>query len=404
MSRSKVDPSPATETFLLRLRGFFSTLRAEGLAVGTGAQLDLGNGLELLTILDRNAFHEACRSTLAKSPGDLEKLDRVFRAYFSRSSVSPGAAVRPPPRPPRVPPTSGRPIIRLQTAHPHVRTELVSERRSGLFSPQAPTGGHDLELLSPQQFRRLRAGARRFRRSVATLPGRAWWRSTVGDVDLPATARRSVRSGGELVELLHRARRNRRAELVILWDVSGSMREHEGSLLALVYLLKRAVPRARVFAFGTGLTEITATLEGQPYARVRDQLFPLLDASGGGTQIGRCLTVLRRSFGNIVRPRTTLVVLSDAWDLGDTQQLVHEFARVARCAHRTVWVDPHVDSANFEPATAALHALLPEIDLLTGLKEFPRPWPVALLGTVERRSASNRLYYRSDLYLAHSAG
>ncbi len=363
---------PAGQRILERVQGFLDRLRAEGMRVGLGAGVDLGRAIASVPTLDRDAFREACRSTLAKSPGDLATVDRVFDEYWSALGVIP---VPPPSDQGKLPrgtersgPSGGRP----PRARPP-REEVTRETIEGRYSPRAPAMGHPLFPLPANELRRLRAGARVFRKEVATLPGRHWQRSPYGSIDLRRTARRGLRTTGEWVELTRRERAPRRADLVVLWDVSGSMREHTSELFALVHALHRAVRRSRVFAFGHDIEDVSRLFEGQPYARALPEIASHLSGAGGGTQIAHCVGEFRRHWGAIVRPTTTVVIVSDGWDLGEKDALSRELERLKRDARRVVWVNPYAAERGFAPATAALQAALPYVDLLLSPRDFPRP-------------------------------
>jgi uncharacterized protein len=366
-------PFPAGQRILGRLQGFLRRLRQEGVRAGSAAGVDLGRAMQVLPALDRESFREACRVTLAKSPGDLSRVDRVFDEYWS--SLGP-APVPPPseegkrtvPRDRRgatgTPPPRSRPPLE----------EAVRETIEGRYSPKAPSLGHPLALVPPDRLRRYRAGARRFRRVAATLPGRRWERAPRGSIDLRRTARSGLRTAGEWVELVTRDRGLRRSDLLVLWDVSGSMREHTGELFALVHVLQRAVRRTRVFAFGHEIEEISAMFRGQPYERALPDLGERLFGAGGGTQIAHCLAEFRRHWGAVARPTTTVLIVSDGWDLGETPELAWELEGLRREVRRIVWVNPYAADPGFRPETAALRAALPYLDLLTSPSIFPRPY------------------------------
>ena len=66
-------------------------------------------------------------------------------------------------------------------------------------------------------------------------------------------------------------------------------------------------------------------------------------------------------FGAIV------VVLSDGWDRGDPEVLAEEMARLRRCAHRVLWLNPLAADPRYEPLTRGMRAALPHVDhLLAG--------------------------------------
>ncbi len=79
--------------------------------------------------------------------------------------------------------------------------------------------------------------------------------------------RQGLRDGGEWVELRYRQRWSTRAEFVILWDVSGSMREHESRFFGLVHALESTSRSTRVFAFSTRIEEITGDARRYGYRR-----------------------------------------------------------------------------------------------------------------------------------------
>lgn len=57
-----------------------------------------------------------------------------------------------------------------------------------------------------------------------------------------------------------------------------------------------------------------------------------------------------------------VVVLSDGWDRGDAALLGGEMARLARVAHRIVWVNPLKASEGYAPLAQGMAAALPHVD------------------------------------------
>lgn len=370
MTMGRLDSDRLAEGFLARLAGFFAFLRGRGLPVGSGAEIDLGQALGHLALLDRDAFREACRATLAKSPEDLRTLEEAFDLFWSErlrlaapEGTSRGVV---PVNPPLRRPSPSDPAA----ARDRVGVDRLGFVRIGTYSPDAPPAGHPLTPLDRKRLVALAQGARRFRRHVATLPGRRFRRWPKGAIDFPRTVRRSLGSGGEWLEV-HRHRRKRaRAELVVLWDVSGSMQEHDSDLFALVYALQRATRRARVFAFSTDLEELTERLRAEAYLRATKAVGRSLGPAGGGTRIGRSLQEFNRRYGALIHRWTTLVILSDGWDLGETDVLGRELERLSRRAHRLVWINPYARDPRFEPATVGMQTALPYVDVLLGPRDF----------------------------------
>ena len=57
-----------------------------------------------------------------------------------------------------------------------------------------------------------------------------------------------------------------------------------------------------------------------------------------------------------------MVILSDGWDRGEPEQLAAEMARLRRCAHRVVWLNPLAGDPRYEPLTRGMQAALPHVD------------------------------------------
>jgi uncharacterized protein with von Willebrand factor type A (vWA) domain len=56
------------------------------------------------------------------------------------------------------------------------------------------------------------------------------------------------------------------------------------------------------------------------------------------------------------------VILSDGWDRGEPELLAEEMTRLARVAHRIIWVNPLKASPGFAPLAAGMAAALPHVD------------------------------------------
>ena len=118
----------------------------------------------------------------------------------------------------------------------------------------------------------------------------------------------------------------------------------------------------------TRLTRITRQL------RLRDPDQALAAAGtaipdwSGGTRLGESLQAFLDLWGQRgTARRAVVVVASDGWERGDAGLLGEQMARLARLAHRVVWVNPHRGKAGFAPVTAGMTAALPSVDeLLAG--------------------------------------
>lgn len=161
-----------------------------------------------------------------------------------------------------------------------------------------------------------------------------------GRLDVRATLRRSLRTGGVPIEIVHRRRRPRRERLVILCDVSDSVRGVARFLLSLVHALQELFDGVHSFAFVAELGELTDRFR-------RDQLDRALSRALGGEVVnlfansnyGAVFQQFTERHLGRVGSHTTVLVLGDGRSNYHPPQ-VDRFAAIARRAHRVIWLSP----------------------------------------------------------------
>jgi uncharacterized protein with von Willebrand factor type A (vWA) domain len=179
--------------------------------------------------------------------------------------------------------------------------------------------------------------------------------------DLQRTVRASLRHGGEPVERHWRAPGLAPRPVVFVVDVSGSMAPYARMLLQYVQAAVAARRRVEAFALGTRLTRVTRELHTKDVDRALQRAIAATDF-GGGTRIGDGLAELNRVHGRRLGRGAVVVVLSDGWDRGDPGTLGAEMARLARTAHRVVWLNPLKARPGYEPLARGMGAALPHVD------------------------------------------
>ena len=65
-----------------------------------------------------------------------------------------------------------------------------------------------------------------------------------------------------------------------------------------------------------------------------------------------------------------VVILSDGWERGDPELVGREMERLARLAHRIVWVNPRVGATAFSVQAGGMVAALPHCDALVSGHSF----------------------------------
>jgi len=148
----------------------------------------------------------------------------------------------------------------------------------------------------------------------------------------------------------------------MLADVSGSMRAYSRVYLRV---LQGAVlgARAHAYVFATQLHPVTRALgRGRREDAIARALTMSPDAAGG-TRIGGAVKHFLDTDGRRGLARGAVVVIvSDGWERADPALLGVQMARLARLAHRVIWVNPRKAAPGFAPLTGGMAAALPHVD------------------------------------------
>ncbi|MSO64864.1 MAG: VWA domain-containing protein [Alphaproteobacteria bacterium] len=222
----------------------------------------------------------------------------------------------------------------------------------------------DFESMSAEEIRQAKAVIARLRLPIMDVPTRRFTANQRGPrVDLRATIRTSLRSGGNLILLRRKLRRRRHPPLVVLCDISGSMSRYSRMFLHFMHAITNDRDRVFTFVFGTRLTNITR------YLRAKDVDLSLTAVSdavadwSGGTRIGRCLHDFNSNWSRRVLSQGALVVLiSDGLDRDPAQGLAFEMERLHKSCRRLIWLNPLLRFDQYEAKAAGAKAMLPHVD------------------------------------------
>jgi uncharacterized protein with von Willebrand factor type A (vWA) domain len=204
------------------------------------------------------------------------------------------------------------------------------------------------------------------RAAPGALPRRNSRRMQGGKGRLPDPVRafrEMLRHDGEVTRLPTRRRRARQRRVLLLIDISGSMKASTDGALRFAHTLMQAGERVEAFTLGTRLTRVSRALRH----RNRDQALTL--ASGlvadwdGGTRLGDSLAAFLAvpRFAAFARG-ALVVILSDGLERGGPETLTAAMARLRGLAWSVMWLSPLAAEQGYRPETTALQAIAPMID------------------------------------------
>ena len=332
---------------------FAALLRINGFAVAPEQTTAFLAAIDLLGPRNLEDIRRAGLATLAPPPERRATYDRLFDLHFLGSE--------------ELPQTEGEDedIVRLQEeGHGEDEPPLADEaNESGLSAARAEalverrfaagTTSDALRRLGREAPSRLprRRGHRRMRARRGPL------------ADLRRTLRDSVRNDGEVLRLGRLKRRTRPRKVLLLIDVSGSMKTRTDDNLRLAHALLHAAPAVEVFTFGTRLTRVTRALRLKRREQALAAAAHLVSDWDGGTRIGDALQAFLAvpRFAGYGRGGAVMI-LSDGLERGDPSALRDAVAKLSRRAWRLSWLTPLATGPGFKPQTEALIAIRRFVD------------------------------------------
>jgi uncharacterized protein len=383
---------------LAPLAGALGTrLRDAGVPVTPERSADFARALRLVRPQGRRRLYWTARATFVTDESHAPAFDAVFRSIFV--DASPTESGRPDgaetvPAPPDDRPTADDAGAFRGSAWEHSQVTVASapsRARDGedraeaevpvaMASSEERLAGKRFDALDPEELAHLyrlmsrlelATPLRRTRRFEDAHHGRR--------VDMRRTLRASLRTGGDAIRLARRRRRIVRRRLVMLCDISASMEPYTRAYLQFLTCATGSGRHAEAFAFATRLTRLTRALASrQPELAIQRAAAAAPDWSSG-TRIGDALKEFNDRHGRRGMARgAVVVILSDGWELGDPMLVSREMERLARLAHRIVWVNPRLSAKEFSVQAGGMVAALEHCDALVSGHNYE-----ALLEVVE---------------------
>ena len=360
-----------------RLAGFVAHLRRSGYRIGP-AEAEAALGF-LAGGVDPVSARLGMRALLTGSREQWDGFDELYDAYWhgrglhrvmpANDATTDLRALKPPPIWDRVLPSQrDRAITAPQaeltdgdepTSHRDGVGRLVASRREQLARKDIARIADPAELAEAVRIAETVARAMRYRlsrRRRAARKGRG--------LDLRRTLRRNLVHGMEPLELLRKRRPERPVNIILLLDVSGSMKPYARAFLAFARGLVGSELAVEVFLFHTRLARISEALRDPDPGRAVDRLMLLSQGFGGGTRIAESLAAFNTRYAKaVIDSRSVVIVMSDGYDTDPPERLALELARLKQRAPRLVWLNPLLAWRDYAPVARGMNASLPFIDL-----------------------------------------
>ena len=302
-----MNASAAMPAAARHLAGFPPFLRRFDFRTSPEQTMAFLEAVELLGPRNIEDVRRAAHATLGPERERAGEFDALFRAWFHGELA----------------PIPGE-------SEDETEVRVHDEGTAGFEPPEAPEvdeSGRSATAAEALSRRRFRPDAdhllfRRFAREApARLPRRRGFRrarARRGDtIDLRRALRLAVRQGGDTPELPWRRRRLQQRRILLLIDISGSMKEHTEHALRFAHALYRAAERMECFTLGTRLTRVTRAFRLRNPNRAMERASALAPDWDGGTRIGDALRAFLSvpRFAGLARG-AAVIVLSDGLERG----------------------------------------------------------------------------------------
>jgi uncharacterized protein with von Willebrand factor type A (vWA) domain len=219
---------------------------------------------------------------------------------------------------------------RLAEIHGRARAQ---PRPGALAAGRAP--------FTPEELARAEAAVRRLAERLRARLARRDRSRRRGTLAVRKTIRRNLGAGGVPARLAFRARRPERPEVLVLCDVSDSVRHVTRLMLLFLYALQSLFARVRTFVFVADLAEVTERLRAErDPGRAADLAVAARAVSlAANSNYGRVLRRCHRELLGSVTRRTTVLVVGDGRNNYNPPEawVLDELRRRAR---RLLWICP----------------------------------------------------------------
>ena len=379
---------------------FAQRLHEAGMPVTPARSADVARALAIVRPQSRRRLYWTMRSVLVTDPAEVGIFDRAFREVFG----------------------DGRPDQAFEPDEQHVTAAEEEQRapvsstsaadgaaqQQGMWGASAPSDGDDdrppvdiplalasgeerlaersFDSLDPHELAQLYDLMSRLRLATPQRRTRRVERACHGRrIDLRRTLRTTLRTAGEPMRLARRRRRFVPRRLVMLCDISGSMEPYARAYLQFHTCAAAAGPNTEAFVFATRLTRVTRALAARNPDRAMQRAAATAPDWSSGTRIGDALKEFNDRHGRRGMARgAVVVILSDGWERGEPTLVGQEMERLARLAHRIVWVNPRVSARSFRVRAGGMVAAMPYCDALVSGHSFQALGEVvAAIGAVE---------------------
>lgn len=339
---------------------FCQFLRQKGFAAGVEEEAVTLQALQFINYSSPSIFHLALKTLLCKSKTQLDEFDELFYEYWKQVNKAINSKIKQEPKKQTGP--NAPSLQSLKTWLHGNRSEETIE--TATYSFHENLSKKDFSTVPESEMEELMQIIRSMAKRLAAKTSRRYKFSKKNEEpDLRQTLRKSLRRGGELLDLTYRKPKQNRTKILLLCDISKSMELYTVFLLQFMYAFQQVYRRMETFVFGTSLKRITPFLREQKFHTAMHMLDKDNDWMGG-TRIGECLQLFVKNYAKkMLNSKTIVIIVSDGWDKGHMDILHQSMEFIKAKANKIIWLNPLAGFVNYKPDVTGMRTAMPFIDV-----------------------------------------
>ncbi len=222
--------------------------------------------------------------------------------------------------------------------------QFAGERIAENLSEQDPNEAMDglmnrpFNALSDGDKKLLQREVKRLAAALRTRIALRQKRAKNGQLDPKATIRANLKYNGVPMEIKHRDR-VRKPKLVVICDVSTSMRFCSELMLSFLFALQGQVRKTHAFAFIDHLEFISDEFNGSNADKAIASVLWRMPSGHYNTDLGWSLNDFNNEYLDTLNSQTTLILVGDGRNNYNDPR-IDIFSTMSRRAARTIWLNP----------------------------------------------------------------
>lgn len=223
-------------------------------------------------------------------------------------------------------------------------SQFAGERIAENLSEQSPNENIDgllnrpFQALSDADKKALQREVKRLAAALRTRIALRQKHAKSGQLDPKATIRANLKYQGVPMEIRHRDR-TRKPKIVVICDISTSMRFCSELMLSFLFALQGQVRKTHAFAFINHLESITEDFSGTNADEAIQAVLWRMPSGYYNTDLGWSLNDFNNEYMDTLNGQTTLIIVGDGRNNYNDPR-IDLFTTMARRAARTIWLNP----------------------------------------------------------------